>query len=122
MSVEDFSRYDNLKLLLHHIYELQKGIRRLALCTVCPTCAELMAERLRSRRIDYFVQPVTERKVNLYFGQRSCLEAVRLFVRRPLNELSAEEDFMLGALLGYDLSMQCDRYCARKRRTPERIG
>ena len=101
MSADDFDRHTDLKMLLHHIYEFQKGVRRLVLCTICPTCARLMAERLQARRIDYLVQPVTADKVNLYFGHRACLDAVRMFVHKPLNELSAEEDFMLGVMLGY---------------------
>ena len=106
MSADDFNRHTDLKMLLHHIYEFQKGVRRLVLCTICPTCARLVAERLQARRIDYLVQPVTADKVNLYFGHRACLDAVRMFVHKPLNELSAEEDFMLGVMLGYDLPMQ----------------
>ena len=102
------------KRQLHHIYEFQKGVRRLVLCTICPTCARLMAERLQARRIDYLVQPVTADKVNLYFGKRSCLDAVQTFVDKPLNKLTPEEDFMLGIMLGYDISMQCERYCKRK--------
>lgn len=117
MRIDEFNRHDNLKMLLHHIYEFQKGVRRLVLCTVCPTCARLMSERLEARRIGYLVQPVTRNKVNLYFGSSACLEAVRMFVHKPLNELSAEEDFMLGVMLGYDLSIQCERYCTRKRRS-----
>lgn len=116
MSSEDFERYDSLKMLLHHIYEFQKGVRRLVLCTICPTCARLIVERLRAREIEYLVQPVTERKVNLYFGNRDCIDTVRTFVHKPLNELSDEEDFMLGVMLGYDLTMQCRRYCSRKQR------
>jgi len=112
MSADDFNRHTDLKMLLHHIYEFQKGVRRLVLCTICPTCARLMAERLQARRIDYLVQPVTADKVNLYFGHRACL----------LNELSAEEDFMLGVMLGYDLPMQCERYCTRKRRPLPAVG
>ena len=27
MSAGDFSRYDNMKMLLHHIYEFRKGVR-----------------------------------------------------------------------------------------------
>lgn len=114
MSAEDFSRYDSMKLLLHHIYEFQKGVRRLILCTMCPTCAELFCERLRRQGIDYLLQPVTDRKVNLYFGEPSCLELVRTFVHKPLNRLTPEEDFMLGAQLGYDLVRQCERYCRRR--------
>ena len=87
MSAGDFSRYDNMKMLLHHIYEFRKG---------------------------YLLQPVTEQKVNLYFGKRSCLDAVQTFVDKPLNKLTPEEDFMLGIMLGYDISMQCERYCKRK--------
>ena len=57
---------------------------------------------------------MTDRKVNLYFGEPSCLELVRTFVHKPLNRLTPEEDFMLGALLGYDLVRQCERYCRRR--------
>lgn len=35
-------------------------------------------------------------------------------ITRPLNQLSPEEDFILGALLGYDIRMQCECYCSRK--------
>ena len=122
MSADDFNRHTDLKMLLHHIYEFQKGVRRLVLCTICPTCARLMAERLQARRIDYLVQPVTADKVNLCFGDRAWLDAVRMFVHKPLNELSAEEDFMLGVMLGYDLPMQCERYCTRKRRPLPAVG
>ena len=90
MSAEEFSRYDSMKLFLHQIYEFQKGVRSLVLCTMCRTCASLLSERLES------------------------LETVATFIHKPLNELSAEEDFMLGAMLGYDIAGQCERYCKRK--------
>lgn len=67
--------------------------------------------------IAHLTQPVTDNKVNLYFGNRLCLDAVKTFVHKPLNELSPEEDFMLGAMLGYDITGQCERYCKRKVRT-----
>lgn len=34
MSTEEFSRYDSMKLFLHQIYEFQKGVRSLVLCTM----------------------------------------------------------------------------------------
>ena len=34
-------------------------------------------------------------------------------VTRPLNALTAEEDFMLGTLLGYDREQQCRRFLTR---------
>ena len=114
MSAEEFSRYDSMKLFLHQIYEFQKGVRSLVLCTMCRTCASLLSERLERLGIAYRIQSVTDSKVNLYFGNRMCLEAVATFIQKPLNELSAEEDFMLGAMLGYDIAGQCERYCKRK--------
>lgn len=73
-------------------------------------------ERLRNRSIPYFIQPTpnTERS-NLFFGSKECMEAIRLFVNgRSLNSLTPEEDFILGAMLGYDICRQCERYCQRK--------
>ena len=39
---------------------------------------------------------------------------MQTFVDKPLNKLTPEEDFMLGIMLGYDISMQCERYCKPK--------
>lgn len=39
-----------------------------------------------------------------------------MIVNKPLNKLSPEEDFMLGAMLGYDITMECERYCELKGR------
>ena len=52
----------------------------------------------------------------LFFGKKPCLEAIRMIVTRPLNQLTPEEDFILGAMLGYDICAQCERYCERKER------
>ena len=60
------------------------------------------------------IQEVSEKKVNLYFGKQECLDAVKTFIHKPLNRLSPAEDFMLGAMLGYDIAGQCERYCKRK--------
>ena len=78
-------------------------------------CYEQFAtERLRHQNIPYILQPAGKNTLNLYFGRRECLEAIRLIVTRPLNELTPEEDFILGAMLGYDICAQCERYCKRK--------
>lgn len=116
MSAEDFTRFDSLKLYMHQIYEYRKGVRHLVLCTMCPTCAEIMRARLDDQSIAHLTQPVDEKKVNLYFGDAACLDAVRTFVDKPLSCLTPAEDFMLGAMLGYDIRQQCERYCKRSRR------
>ena len=115
MSAEEFHRYDSMKLFLHQIYEFRKGVRNLVLCTMCRSCASLLAERLERQGIGYLIQEVAGSKVNLYFGNRRCLDAVATFIHKPLNRLSPEEDFMLGTMLGYDIAGQCERYCKRLR-------
>ena len=73
--------------------------------------------RLESQNIKYVIQPVGNDRLNLYFGREECLNAIRMIVTRSLNLLTPEEDFMLGAMLGYDICSQCERYCKRKNRS-----
>ena len=82
MSAEEFRRYDSMKLFLHQIYEFRKGVRNLVLCTMCRTCAALLAERLERQGIGYLVQEVAGNKVNLYFGNRQCLKAAERTLAR----------------------------------------
>ena len=67
MSAEEFSRFSDMKMFMHHIYEFKKGVRNLVLCTMCRTCAELVGARLRRQQIDFVIQEVVGNKVNLYF-------------------------------------------------------
>ena len=99
---------------MNHIYEFNKGVRQMVLFTCNKKYGEQAVERLRSQGIPYVLQSAGRQNLNVYFGRRECLEAIRLFVTRPLNQLTPEEDFILGAMLGYDLCAQCERYCKRK--------
>ena len=103
-----------MKVLMNHIYELRKGVRQMVLFTCNKKHGEHAAERLKRVGFHYILQPVGQQNLNVYFGRRECIEAVRLIVTRPLNQLSPEEDFILGAMLGYDICAQCERYCKRK--------
>ncbi|MBO4806676.1 MAG: DUF2023 family protein [Paludibacteraceae bacterium] len=103
-------------VLSNHIYEYKKGVRNLVLYTLDNRYKEMVCERLESQKIDYLVQPVNDKNVNVYFGEPVCLAAIRTFIHRPLNQLTPEEDFMLGALLGYDICKQCSRFCEKKNR------
>ena len=104
-----------LKVLMNHIYELQKGVRQMVLFTCDKRYGDQTVERLESQGIPYVLQPAGQKNLNVYFGRRECLEAIRLIVTRPLNQLTPEEDFILGTMLGYDLCAQCERYCKRKK-------
>lgn len=117
MSMEEYGRFGAMKLYFHQIYELKKGVRHLVLCTMSDDCARLLIDRLESQHIDYVQQPAGADKVNLYFGKRQCLDVVRHFIAKPLHRLTPEEDFMLGVMLGYDLTMQCERFCTRRSET-----
>ena len=103
-----------LKVLMNHIYELHKGVRRMVLFTCNKKYGEQAVSRLESQGIPYILQPAGQQNLNVYFGRRECMEAIRLIVTRPLNQLTPEEDFILGAMLGYDICAQCERYCQRK--------
>ena len=103
-----------IKVLMNHIYEYKKGVRNMILYTLNKNYEEAAIKRLESQNICYVRQDAGERSVNLYFGRPECIEAIRLMVDRPLNRLTPEEDFILGALLGYDICKQCKRFCSRK--------
>ncbi|MBR1840193.1 MAG: DUF2023 family protein [Prevotella sp.] len=105
-----------MRVLMNHIYEYKKGVRRLVLYTFNQRYVKYAVERLEHQGIEYIITPLGNDRVNLFFGRKECLDVVRLMVTRPLNQLSPEEDFMLGALLGYDISLQCERYCSRRQR------
>lgn len=107
----------DMRVLTNHIYEYKKGVRRMVLFTFNKKYEEFATARLRRQGIGYIVQPVGNDRVNLFFGRQECLDAIRLMVTRPLNMLSPEEDFILGAMLGYDICAQCERYCERKCRS-----
>lgn len=103
-----------LQLFLNHIYELKKGVRNMALFTMSAGYLDFALERLRHNGICYVVQNVSPHKVNLFFGKKECMNVISRIVDRPLNQLSPEEDFIIGAMLGYDICQQCVRFCDMK--------
>ncbi len=104
----------DLKVFLNHVYEFKKGVRNMVLYTTNRKYEPFAVARLVSQHIAYCIQPVDSRRINLFFGRPECINAIRHMAIRPLNELTPEEDFILGAMLGYDICGQCRRYCERK--------
>lgn len=117
MKQADTALPTEIKVLYNHIYEYKKGVRNLVLYTMNNKHSELAFKRLESQNIAYFTRKAGKNSINLYFGHRECLETIRTFTDRPLNRLTPEEDFILGALLGYDICRQCIRFCSRKKVT-----
>lgn len=103
-----------MKVLHHHIYEYKKGLRHLVLHTLDASFQEEAEQKLQQRGINYIVRHVTPTKINLFFGDKDCVEVVREIGNKRLNEFSPEEDFILGTMLGYDRLQQCKRYLQQK--------
>lgn len=100
----------------HHIYEYRKGLRGLVLHTVSEESAEALKMRLEKHAIDYVVYELTKGKCNIFFGDPMCLKVLQQFGSKKLNDLSVEEDFILGIMLGYSHQQQYQRYLMRKQR------
>jgi len=98
------------RLFSHMIYEYKKGIRRLALYTAKPDEAELCRAKLEKSDIAWHETPSKDGKLNFFFGDCPCISIIRSFGEKSLNEFDEKEDFILGVLLGYDLTRQCERY------------
>lgn len=104
-----------MMVFANHIYEYKKGVRRMVLYTVNNRFVDQAVKRLQIEDIPFTMQEVGNGRTNLFFGRKECIEVVKKMINRPLQQLSPEEDFILGALLGYDICIQCERFCRRSR-------
>ncbi|MCD8318608.1 MAG: DUF2023 family protein [Paraprevotella sp.] len=102
-----------MRVFANHIYEYKKGVRRMILFTVNNRYVPEAVLRLKNEDIAFQLQEVGNGRTNIFFGRDECIEVVRRMITRPLQQLSPEEDFILGAMLGYDICMQCERFCKR---------
>ena len=107
------SDYTDLRVFYHHIYEYKKGIRNLILTTEKVKYRSTIEQRLQHENIDYVIHEIDNNKINVYFGEKPCVDVVRTF-NPKLNELTPEQDFMLGIMLGYDRVKQCERFMKLK--------
>lgn len=100
----------DLQVFHHHIYEYKKGLRNLVLTTEKADYKDYIAERLEHNQIDYLIQETPSKRINVFFGAKECVDVVKTFIDKKLNEITPEQDFMLGIMLGYDRLKQCARY------------
>lgn len=104
-----------MQIFAHCLYEIEKGVRDLALLTLEVKHLDKIIKRLEKEQIHFHIQNIKNEKINLYFGKPSCVDIVKSFDNQELNKLSAEQDFILGIMLGYHRENQCKRYLAKKR-------
>ena len=104
-----------MNVFIHHIYEFKKGLRNLILHTTVKTEQTLIEKRLIEENINYLITSLCDKKINVFFGHKVCVDVIRAIGDKSLNEYSEEEDFILGTMLGYDRLLQCERYIKRKK-------
>jgi hypothetical protein len=100
----------DINVFAHHLYEYKKGLRRLVLYTTKAEYKYLIVEKLKRRGIPYVIQHVSARKINVFFGKQYCIDVLNSFPNLKLTMLSPDKDFILGAMLGYDMKVHCRRY------------
>lgn len=106
---------NELGVFFHMMYELNKGLRNLALLTTTTENFEIVKDRLERYGYEYILENLKSGYVNIFFGTAECVEVLRKFRKSSLREFSPEEDFILGVLLGYNVQQQCKRYIDRKK-------
>lgn len=109
LTPEKIEEINDLRVFKHHIYEYKKGLRNLILTTENAKHQATIEKVLQHNEIPYIIHKIANEKINVYFGAESCVNVVKTF-NPKLNKLSAEQDFILGIMLGYDRVKQCDRY------------
>ncbi|MGE4489334.1 MAG: DUF2023 family protein [Kiritimatiellales bacterium] len=99
-----------MQVFCHHLYEYCKGLRNLVLHTMAAEDVALAVRKLEAAGIDHAAFPVSARRTNLFFGAAECVQVIRQIGKPKLTEYTAEEDFILGIMLGYERRRQCERY------------
>lgn len=85
------------------------------LCTLTSDMEERARKKLDKNQINYKIQRLKNGNINIFFGKEECLSvANKICGDKPLNLLTPEQDFILGILLGYSVSEQCNRYCRKE--------
>ncbi len=106
---------DNISVFIHHLYEYRKGLRNLILFTTWSENLSVIKARLEKYKIDYLVENVTDKKINVFFGSGHCIEVLKCIGKPKLSDFTPEEDYILGIMLGYDRLKQCQRFVNMKK-------
>lgn len=109
-----------MEVLQTYIYEIRKGTKPLALVTMQKKNLKYAIEKIVKNHLNYFAQVINNDKINLFLGERAPIEVAKTMFSKPLSDLNAQEDFILGILLGYSIKEQCNRFKNRLSKSPVR--
>ena len=98
----------------HHIYEFKKGLRNLILHTTNSDQEKIIINKLKKENISHVIYHISSEKINVFIGNNLCIDIIKRINKPMLYELTDEEDFMLGMMLGYGMIHQCERYLKRR--------
>ncbi len=104
-----------MDVFTHHLLEYKKGLRTLVLHTTKVSNRDAIEKKLERAMIAHYIQTVNGTKINVFFGNSICIDVIKQMNFTSLSNLTDEEDFILGTMLGYDRVKQCERYLKRKR-------
>jgi hypothetical protein len=119
-SCNDFQSAD-IQVLKHHVYEYKKGVRNMVLHTMKSTEKEKAVFFLQLKDVNFWICEVSGTKINVFFGNPECVEIVKSFQANSLSELTPEQDFMLGIMLGYNREQQYSRYLKQSKKVKKII-
>ncbi|MDD3436848.1 MAG: DUF2023 family protein [Candidatus Gastranaerophilales bacterium] len=103
-----------MKVFYQLVYEYQKELRDLCLLTCSDKFEEKIKTSLNNQKINHLICPLENNKINVFFGKPECIEIIKQFSCEKLNNLTVEEDFILGMMLGYGKNQQYQRFLAKK--------
>ena len=103
-----------LNLFNNYLYEYKKGLRNLALYTGRSEEEDMAVRKLKNGNIAHYIHRVNGNKINIFFGDAECVNIIERMENRLFTDLTPEEDFILGIMLGYDRLKQCERYLRKK--------
>ncbi|MEA2051712.1 MAG: DUF2023 family protein [Euryarchaeota archaeon] len=104
-----------MDVFTHHLLEYKKGLRTLVLHTTKVSNRDAIKKKLERAMIAHYIQTVNRTKINVFFGHSICIDVIKQMNFTSLSNLTDDEDFILGTMLGYDRLKQCERYLKRKR-------
>lgn len=104
---------ESVAVFHHHIYEYRKGLRNLVLFTCHKKHHEHVTYKLTKYAIPHVIYRVGTDRVNVFFGDEVCIDVILRIGKADLVSYTAEEDFILGVMLGYCRHQQCMRYLKR---------
>ena len=114
-AINPITQKPDISVLNEHIYGYKHGIRPLVLQVESMKDKDFIEKRLQREELNYHLSPAPGGKnLNVFFGDKPCVDVIKSFKQPCLYKLNPEQDFILGVLLGYDKTKQCERYLKLK--------